>query len=359
MPEKKLSAAAADDGYTGLEEMVVSATKTETLLSNAPAAVSVVTQKDMESKNISRLGDALTRVPSLFLGFNPTGQTQGASGSGGFSLRGVDTRRTLVLVDGQPLQDANSTSVDWRTVMTDDIERVEVVPGAFSSLYGSSAVGGVINVLTKQPTKHEFTIRSKKSFQDAEGEATSIYFRENFNNGLGVVAGFNFQSSDGYVNEFNVRPTATGAAGTRVTGAIPTTTVQGVPAYIVGEKGQSPWTQINATTKLEYKPNDYNRLFAGWAFSNYDMSYKPFNSYLSNAAGNTVSSGTLGINGQRVVLTENQFVTTHRLIRTVTAFSVAMSITSPMKFYSRQTLSISAVSILLAQSERLPRNLQV
>ncbi|MFI3191145.1 hypothetical protein BCS42_04940 [Crenothrix sp. D3] len=89
----------------GLEEMVVSATKTETLLSNALAAVSVVTQKDMESKNISRLGDALIRVPSLFLGFNATGQTQGASGSGGFSLRGVDTRRTLVLVDGQPLQD--------------------------------------------------------------------------------------------------------------------------------------------------------------------------------------------------------------------------------------------------------------
>jgi iron complex outermembrane receptor protein len=128
--------ASTDDSATGLEEMVVSATKTETLLSNAPAAVSVVTEKDMESKNISRLGDALTRVPSLFLGFNATGQTQGASGSGGFSLRGVDTRRTLVLVDGQPLQDANSTSVDWRTVMTDDIERVEVVPGAFSSLYG-------------------------------------------------------------------------------------------------------------------------------------------------------------------------------------------------------------------------------
>jgi iron complex outermembrane receptor protein len=69
----------------------------------------------------------------------------------------------LVLVDGQPLQDANSTSVDWRTVMTDDIERVEVVHGAFSSLYGSSAIGVGINVLTKQPTKHEFTIRGKCS----------------------------------------------------------------------------------------------------------------------------------------------------------------------------------------------------
>jgi outer membrane receptor for ferrienterochelin and colicin len=57
--------------------------------------VSVVTEKDMESKNISRLGDALTKVPSLFLGFNATGQTQGVSGSGGFSLRGVDTRRTF------------------------------------------------------------------------------------------------------------------------------------------------------------------------------------------------------------------------------------------------------------------------
>jgi iron complex outermembrane receptor protein len=133
----------------GLEEMVVSATKTETLVSNAPAAVTVVNEKDMEARNVSRLGDALSKVPSLYLGFPALGQNQGSSGAGGFSLRGVDTRRTLVLVDGQPIQDANSNNVEWRTVMTEDIERVEVVPGAFSSLYGSSAVGGVINVLTK------------------------------------------------------------------------------------------------------------------------------------------------------------------------------------------------------------------
>jgi iron complex outermembrane receptor protein len=256
-----------------LEEMVVSATKTETTLSNSPAAVTVVNQKDLDARNVSRLGDALSKVPSLYLGFPALGQNQGSSGAGGFSLRGVDTRRTLVLVDGQPIQDANSNNVEWRTVMTEDIERVEVVPGAFSSLYGSSAVGGVINVMTKQPTKHELTIRGKKSFQDAEGEDASIYWREHFNNGLGVVAGFGYQNRDGYMNEYNVRPVVAGAAGTRVTGAIPTTTRQGDPAYIVGEKGPSPWTQMNATAKLDFKPTDRDHLFAGWAFSGFDMGY--------------------------------------------------------------------------------------
>jgi iron complex outermembrane receptor protein len=298
----------------GLEEMVVSATKTETLVSNAPAAVTLVNEKDMEARNVSRLGDALSKVPSLYLGFPALGQNQGSSGAGSFSLRGVDTRRTLVLIDGQPIQDANSNNVEWRTVMTEDIERVEVVPGAFSSLYGSSAVGGVINVLTKHPDKHELTIHGKKSFQNAEGEDASIYWREHFNNGLGVVAGFGYQSRDGYMNEYNVRPVVAGSAGTRVTGAIPTTTRQGDPAYIVGEKGPSPWTQLNATAKLDFKPTDRDHLFAGWAFSGFDMGYTAFNSYLRDAAGNSVSAGTLGINGSRVSLTESQFVNSAPLV---------------------------------------------
>jgi iron complex outermembrane receptor protein len=307
--ENNTQVAEKKDSATGLEEMVVSATKTETLISNAPAAVTVITEKDMEARNISRLGDALSRVPSLYLGYPALGQTHGTSGSGGFSLRGVDARRTLVLIDGQPLQDGSFNSVDWRTVMTDDIDRVEVVPGAFSSLYGSSAVGGVINVLTKHPDKHELTIRGKKGFQEVNGEDASIYWRENFSNGLGIVAGFGYQNRDGYQNEFNIRPISAGAAGTRVTGAIPTTTRQGDPAYIVGEKGQEPWTQMNATAKLDYKPTDYDHLFAGWSFSNFDVSYTPLTTYLTNAAGLPVVAGTLGVDGKRIVVSENQFVT--------------------------------------------------
>ncbi|OHX36368.1 hypothetical protein BJL95_11430 [Methylomonas sp. LWB] len=307
-PKPKKSAAELDED---LDEVVISATKTATALVNAPAAVTVIGQKDMEARNVARLGDILTKTPSLYLGFPALGQTQGSSGSGNFSLRGANTQRTLVLIDGQPLQDGNSSSIDWRTVMTDDIEKVEVVPGAFSSLYGSSAIGGVINVLTKKPTKHELTIRGKKGFQDAEGEDTSIFFRERFANGLGVVAGFGYMDRDGYTNEYNVRPvTATAAtvANPVVSGAVPTTNVQGAPAYIIGEKGRSPWTQMNGTAKFDYQITDNDKILAGWSFSDYAMGYTPFNSFLRNAAGLPVYSGNVNIDGHRIGLSQSQFV---------------------------------------------------
>ena len=166
----------------------------------------------------------------------------------------------------------------------------------------------MINVLTKRPDKHELTIHGKKSFLDAEGEDASIYMREQFKNGLGVTAGFGYQDRASYPNEFNVRTYSASAAGTPVTGAIPTTTVQGIPAYIVGMKGASPWTQMNATTKLEYKPNDQNRLFAGWAFSDFNMGYTAYNTYLRDAAGNPVASGNVNINGGLAAVAQSQFV---------------------------------------------------
>jgi iron complex outermembrane receptor protein len=123
-----------------LDEVVVSATKTKTSLSDAPAAVTVVTAKTIETKNASRLGDVLDQVPSLYLRGGALGQSQGTVGTSSMSLRGIDQTRVLILLDGQPIQDASSGKVNWRVPFVDDIERVEVVPGAFSSLYGSNVI---------------------------------------------------------------------------------------------------------------------------------------------------------------------------------------------------------------------------
>jgi len=86
----------------------------------------------------------LIRVPSLYLRGGALGQSQGTVGTSGMSLRGIDQARTLILLDGQPIQDAGSGKVNWRVPFVEDIARVEVVPGAFSSLYGSNAIGGVV-----------------------------------------------------------------------------------------------------------------------------------------------------------------------------------------------------------------------
>lgn len=291
------------------DAVVVTATRSPTALSDAPAAVTLITDKEIERSNASRVGDALGRVPSLYLESPAQGQSHTSSGAGGFSLRGMDTRRSLVVLDGQPLQNANSLSVDWRTVFMDDVARIEVVPGAFSSLFGSSAIGGVVNVISKSPDRREITARLKRGTGDAAGTDGSFYFRDKFAGGLGLAFGVGHQDRDGYVSDFVMRQPASGAAGTPVTGAIATANRQGVPSYLVGDKGASPWRQTNAVLKLAYDVNADHRLTFGATASNFTAGYGPFNTYLTDAAGQPVSSGTLGINGQRVTLSETNFVT--------------------------------------------------
>ncbi|MDO9010816.1 MAG: TonB-dependent receptor [Gallionella sp.] len=290
-----------------LGEVVVTATRTQTTLSDVPAAVTVVNAQNIESKNVSRLGDVLDQVPSLYLRGGALGQSQGTIGTSGMSLRGIDQTRILVLLDGQPIQDAGSGKVNWRVPFVEDIARVEVVPGAFSSLYGSNAMGGVINIITKQPDKREFTAKIRKGWNDAGGEDASLYFRDKMDNGLGIVAGFGYQSRDSYINDFVVRSPVAGALGTVVTGAQATTTTTGAPAYIVGDKGAAPWRQINATTKISYDLSDVGKLFGGIVYSETDLGYTMFNTYLRRN-GAPVSVGPLGINGQRVTLSESNFV---------------------------------------------------
>lgn len=306
------TACAADAGT--MDEVVVTATRTVTGVSTAPAAVSVIDGKQIENRNVSRLGDALATVPSLYMRAGALGDSQGTQGTSGLSLRGVDHRKILVLIDGQPIQDAGSGQINWRTAFVDDISRVEVAPGAFSALYGSNAIGGVINVMTKQPDKRELAFKVKNGWGDARGQDASVYFRDKFESGLGIAAGVGYQGRDSYINDFVVRTPVAGVAGTPVTGAQATTTNAGAPAYIVGDKGAAPWRQINATAKIFYDLPAGAKLSGGLAYSETDLGYTPLNTYLRNAAtGVPVSSGTspsfaLNINGQQITLRESNFV---------------------------------------------------
>ena len=297
-----------------LSEVVVTATRTSASLSDAPAAVTVVNARDIETKNASRLGDVLDQVPSLYLRGGALGQSQGTIGTSGMSLRGVDQNKILILLDGQPIQDASSGKVNWRIPFVEDIARVEVVPGAFSSLYGSNAIGGVINIITKQPDKREFTAKIKKGWGDASGEDASIYFRDKMDNGLGFVGGLGYQNRDSYVNDFVVKtsacppPPAPCTPRTPVTGAQAITTREGVPAYLVGDLGATPWRTTNATAKLSYDLNARDKIFAGINHEETKQRYSQFNTYLRDAAsGAPVSSGLLDINGQPVALSNYDF----------------------------------------------------
>lgn len=136
-------AAATDDGET----MVVTASAIEQNLKDAPASISVITQQDLQRRPVQNLKDVLKEVPGVQL-------TNEGDNRKGVSIRGLDSSYTLILIDGKRVNSRNAVfrhnDFDLNWIPVDAIERIEVVRGPMSSLYGSDALGGVVNIITKK-----------------------------------------------------------------------------------------------------------------------------------------------------------------------------------------------------------------
>jgi len=178
-----------------LGEVVVTATRTERPIEDVPASMSVITPRDIEGSNAQTVEELLRVVPGIDL--------QKTSGLGStnqrVSLRGVGRypeARTLVLVDGMPMNNMYSGHVDWHKIPLHEVERVEVVRGPASALYGSSAMGGVINIITKRPEKPRETEieASVGSFETYSGRFSHSQNLERFSYRLWG----NFLDSEGY-----------------------------------------------------------------------------------------------------------------------------------------------------------------
>ena len=126
-------------------EVVVSATLIETPVNEIGSTVTVVTSKEIERAQQRTLPDVLRTVPGLNIV-----QTGGPGGKTSVFMRGSNSNHTKVIIDGIDANDPSQDGVfDFGQVLTSDIERVEVLRGPQSSLYGSDAIGGVINIVTK------------------------------------------------------------------------------------------------------------------------------------------------------------------------------------------------------------------
>jgi len=127
------------------EPVIVSATRFDIPLDQSPASVNVITSEDLEQKQIERVSDALREVPGLsVVQTGTTGQLTSV-----FS-RGLRSEHTQVLIDGVPINQGLQGAFNFADLTTDDIERIEVVRGPQSTLYGPRALAGVIQIFTKQ-----------------------------------------------------------------------------------------------------------------------------------------------------------------------------------------------------------------
>lgn len=143
------------------EPVVVTAARREQSLQEVPVSVSTVTARMIADRNNVTLDDALRYVP----GVNVLSDQVNIRGSSGYN-RGVGSR-VLVLLDGLPYITGDTGEINWETIPMFEVDRLEVVKGAGSALYGSSALGGVINVITKEsPGRPELRFRAFSGMYD-------------------------------------------------------------------------------------------------------------------------------------------------------------------------------------------------
>jgi len=185
------------------EEIVVSATKTENFINDVPARVNLITPRLLRATPALSVDDYLANIPGLnisrsfgILSHKATITMRGLSGN--------EQSRVLVMIDGVPVNKSDGGSVNWNLLDPDMVERIEVVKGPVSSVYGSNAMGGAINILTLKPadgfngsvkagygTYNTMTGRLNLSQKLQLKDSKSFYW---------IMNGF-YRKSDGYITQ--------------------------------------------------------------------------------------------------------------------------------------------------------------
>ena len=134
-------------GEAEAAQVIVSATRFDIPLDQSPASVSVISSEDLEQKQIQRVSNALREVPGVSVV-----QTGTAGQLTSVFMRGLPSEDMQVLLDGIPINQGLSGAMNFADFTTDDIDRIEVVRGPQSTIYGPRALAGVIQIFTKQGT---------------------------------------------------------------------------------------------------------------------------------------------------------------------------------------------------------------
>ncbi|WP_042829157.1 TonB-dependent receptor plug domain-containing protein, partial [Xanthomonas citri] len=133
---------------TNLDKIEVTGSRIRSVDVENSQPVLVLTRQDIEKQGLTSVADVLKRIPSNGATMNTT-VNNGGDGSATVSLRNLGASRTLVLVNGRRWVSGLSGSVDLNTIPSAIVERVEVLKDGASSIYGSDAIAGVVNIITR------------------------------------------------------------------------------------------------------------------------------------------------------------------------------------------------------------------
>ncbi|MBW1847424.1 MAG: TonB-dependent receptor, partial [Deltaproteobacteria bacterium] len=194
-----------DDENTSsrMNEVVVTATRSDQDIKKVPANVTVITEQDIQDSNAKVIADLLRAEEGIVVR-----DLLGNGKSAQVDMRGFGETgpyNTLVMVDGRRVNSIDLSGTDWSQIPLDQVERVEIIRGTGSVLYGDNAVGGVINILTKAPSK-EIKVKGKATF----GSYSRDQQEASISGGYQALSGSVFasqDSTDGYRhdNEFKAK----------------------------------------------------------------------------------------------------------------------------------------------------------
>ena len=175
---------------TKLEEVVVTATKTLRQLSTLPMPAKLITKDEIAKSSSTKLSDILDDQPGIFI-------VPDFGGGNGIQIQGLDSQYTLLLIDGSPIIGRQSGTLDLDRISIGNIEQIEIIKGSSSSLYGTDALGGVVNLITSK-TKDSISAEASYKISTFNTNDISVNLGKISQNGDNLNFYFNSFDSNGY-----------------------------------------------------------------------------------------------------------------------------------------------------------------
>ncbi|MDD2688805.1 MAG: TonB-dependent receptor [Candidatus Omnitrophica bacterium] len=192
---------AEDEDDINLEKIVVTPSRIEENYEDLSRNVDVITEEDIELSGAKDLTQVLTGITSVNMS-----DYGGLGGLKNIRMRGSTASQVLILLDGRPVNNPRDGEVDLSNIPLANIERVEVMHGPASNLYGSSAMGGVVNIITKRPPKEKQETQFTSSFGTFRTYIEQLVHGAKIGK-FGYLISGDYKSSEGFRSntEFNAR----------------------------------------------------------------------------------------------------------------------------------------------------------
>ncbi|MDL1964522.1 MAG: TonB-dependent receptor plug domain-containing protein, partial [Deltaproteobacteria bacterium] len=274
-----------------LEEVVVTATRTETDVDSAPASVTVISKEDMKFRDIHTIDDALKFESGIYKG----------------QLRGLSSSKTLVMLNGMPLNSGWFGGIRWDNIATENVQSVEIIRGPSSALYGGNAMGGVINIITSAPKKFEAKIEA--GYGSDETVRYSFHIGDRFMDKLSLRLGYESEETDGYPTRLVQRSISSSSGSGTLTGGYGMLSRSGKRKWVAGNEGERYEERWNVNLNAAYDLTDTGSLALDFQMGHREHGYDHPHTYLQDASGNQAFSGSVDVgNGENISVSPSNYI---------------------------------------------------